>query len=59
MAKTITVEINEDAGISVDLNGFNGQGCAAVMKMFDGIGTKTKDIKKPEYKAITCNVVRK
>lgn len=49
----------ETAQFSVDLTGFNGKGCADVVKMFDGLGDKTKDIRKPEFKQLTCNTVSK
>lgn len=52
MAKTIIVTLNpEDASFSVDLNGFQGKGCDAILKAFEGLGTVTKTIHKPEYKA--------
>lgn len=59
MAKTVTVTIDEDANFAVDLNGFNGKGCDAVIKLFDGIGTVTKETTKPEYKTVNANVIRK
>lgn len=60
MAKLVTILLDEETGqFSVDLTGFHGKGCADVIKMFDGLGEKTKDIKKPEYKQETCNLQRK
>lgn len=59
MAKIVEVVINEDASFSVDLTGFEGVGCADVIKMFDGIGNKTKEITKPEFRAKQVNTVRK
>ena len=51
MAKLIKVLIDpETSGFSVDLTGFHGQGCDAVVKAFASIGTVTKEIHKPEWK---------
>jgi len=58
-AKTITVELDPDtASISVDTNGFQGQGCDAIHKMFANIGTVTASKKKPEYKQQTLSRVK-
>lgn len=60
MAKLVTIEIDQTTGeFSVDLTGFHGKGCGDIVKMFDGLGTKTKGITKPEYKQETINLVRK
>jgi hypothetical protein len=59
-AKKIVVELDEEtAEFSVDLTGFQGQGCADITKAFGEIGSVVKDIKKPEYKSTTCNLQRK
>jgi len=59
-AKTITVELDLDNGaFSVDLNGFEGVGCAAITHMFEELGEVSTSIKKPEYKQKVCNVVAK
>lgn len=59
-ARKVKVELNtETCEFSVDLTGFNGKGCADVTRPFEGLGTVTKAIKKPEYKQETCNVIRK
>jgi hypothetical protein len=59
-AKTITVELNLDNGaFSVDLNGFEGVGCAAITKMFEDLGEVKTSIKKPEFLQKTCNTVAK
>lgn len=34
--KTITIEIDEQGNSSIDLNGFQGQGCGEVAKDFQG-----------------------
>ena len=50
MARIITVLIDENGDQSVDLSGYQGQGCHAVQKAFeDAIGTSTKAVRKPEY----------
>jgi len=51
MAKIIKVEIDETGGFSVDLTGFQGQGCGDVIKAFANIGEITKEVHKPEWKA--------
>lgn len=60
MAKTVTVEIDlETNEASVDLNGWQGKGCAAVTAAFSEMGNVKKDIKKPEFKQQVCKVVQK
>lgn len=60
MAKLITIRIDEKTGkSSIDLAGYHGVGCADVMKAFDGLGTVSKDDKKPEFKQKTINTVSK
>lgn len=50
--KLITIDIDKEAGtFSVDTEGFHGQGCSAIHKAFESMGTVTKDVKKPEYYA--------
>ena len=53
MAQTqfVTVEVNDaDGSFSVDLTGFEGKGCDAVIKAFAEIAEPTKVVEKPEYK---------
>jgi hypothetical protein len=57
MAKIITVtidsgteQLNNAGAFTVDLTGFNGQGCDAVIKAFEGVGEATKTVHKPEWK---------
>jgi hypothetical protein len=60
MARKIVVELDEETSeFSVDLTGFNGQGCADITKAFGEIGSVTKDVKKPEFKSKTCNLQNK
>ncbi len=53
MAKLIKIDIETsgpDAGnFAVDLTGFEGVGCDAIIKAFAEIGEVTKEIHKPEY----------
>lgn len=58
MAKIVTVEIDTDGNFSVDLTGFNGKGCSDVIKAFEGLGTATKTVTKPEFNSVKTNVVR-
>lgn len=57
MAKIVTVTIDtgvdslQDAGsFKVDLTGFEGQGCDAIVDAFAGVGDATKKMHKPEWK---------
>jgi hypothetical protein len=51
--KTITVVIDpETGGFTCDLTGFEGKGCADVIKLFRELGTATDYRKKPEFNAI-------
>ena len=53
MAKLVTIELDEETGnFSVDLTGFQGKGCADVVKAFETLGTVTTSHKKPEYNAV-------
>jgi len=63
MAKIVTVtidqgeEVNANAGsFSVDLTGFEGQGCDAIIKAFEGVGEATKTIHKPEWRQKTTKL---
>ena len=49
--KTILVEIDpETGGATVDLEGYQGHGCAAVQEVFGrALGTTTHSTKKPEF----------
>jgi hypothetical protein len=56
MAKIIKIEISDDATFTVDLTGFNGQGCGDIIKAFAQLGEVTKEIHKPEWKSIQTNL---
>lgn len=47
--KSITVEIDEQGNSSIDLKGFQGQGCSEVSKAFQGGDVVTKSEKKREF----------
>lgn len=50
MPKKITLIIDpETETMSVETEGFRGQGCKAVHKAFEAMGTVTKEVIKPEY----------
>lgn len=53
MAKEITIVIDENAQVSVDLEGFHGRGCAAVIEGFaKAAGASTAGmVKKSEFNA--------
>jgi hypothetical protein len=60
MAKIVTVDIDlENGNFSVDLTGFQGKGCEDVQRVFDAVGKRTKDIKKPEFKLKNSCTVKK
>ena len=59
MAKIIVVTIDENGDAEIDLQGFHGRGCDAVMKGFNKAlgGEVLTDNSKPEYnKPLTKNV---
>ncbi len=47
--KIVTIEIDERGVSSLDLEGFQGKGCAEVAKAFQGNDTVTRSVKKREY----------
>ena len=47
--KLITVEIDENGNSSLDLKGFQGQGCGDVAKDFRGGDSVTQSSKKREF----------
>jgi hypothetical protein len=54
--KIIKVELDtETAEFTVDLTGFQGQGCGDIIKAFSAIGDISKEIHKPEFKTVTKN----
>lgn len=54
--KLITVEIDELGNSSIDLEGFQGQGCGDVAKDFRGGDSVTQSNKKREFYAQTAVV---
>lgn len=59
MAKIINVAIDEKTGdLSVDLEGFQGQGCAEVSKAFEELGTVKVSRKKREFTETCRKTVR-
>jgi hypothetical protein len=57
MAKIVTVTVDQGAenlqnagAFTVDLTGFEGVGCDAIVKAFEGVGEATKTVHKPEWK---------
>ncbi|MBK7925986.1 MAG: hypothetical protein IPJ98_00415 [Bryobacterales bacterium] len=49
--KTVTIEIDEQGNSSIDLEGFQGQGCAEVAKAFQGSDTVSVTRNKREFYA--------
>lgn len=48
--KTITIDIAPDGETTIDVDGFNGHGCADATKAIEkALGKTAKDAKKPEY----------
>ena len=47
--KIITIEIDERGESSIDLEGFQGKGCADVAATFQGKDAVTRSVKKREY----------
>lgn len=54
--KLITVEIDEKGNSSIDLEGFQGQGCGDVAKDFHGSDSVTQSSKKRDFYAQTAVV---
>ena len=54
--KLITIEIDENGDSSVDLEGFQGQGCGDVAKDFRGGDAVTQSSKKRDFYAQTAVV---
>ena len=54
--KLITVEIDENGNSSIDLEGFQGQGCGDVAKDFRGGDAVTQSSKKRDFYAQTAVV---
>jgi hypothetical protein len=59
MAKIVNITYDPETGeIEADLIGFHGQGCDAVIEMFNELGQVTTEKKKPEYKEKAIKVNR-
>ena len=54
--KLITVEIDENGKSSIDLEGFQGNGCSDIAKDFRGGDSVTQSSKKREFYAQTVVV---
>ena len=51
MAQMVKVHIDElTAEVSIDLIGFHGKGCDALLKGFAQVGKLTKETIKPEFR---------
>lgn len=57
MARTGEIIIGEDGEVSIDLKGFKGVGCDAVMAVLLKDSTPLSTKKKPEYTIKTVNLV--
>lgn len=49
--KIVTIDIDESGNSSIDLEGFQGKGCADVAKAFQGSDKVVRSEKKREYHA--------
>jgi hypothetical protein len=47
--KIVTVDIDKDGNMSIDMAGFKGQGCKAVAKAFEEAGKVKSETLKPEF----------
>ena len=64
MTKKIRVVLNTDTTseqcgqFTVDANGYNGKGCDVDVAAFQNLGSTTKAVKKPEWKAVQTKTVQ-
>lgn len=56
--KTITIEIDEQGNSSIDLDGFQGQGCGKVAKDFQGLDAVKQMRHKREFYVQVNTTVR-
>jgi hypothetical protein len=59
--QVIKISVDDNTGeFDVDLTGFHGQGCAAIIDAFGELGEITSRTHKPEYreKTVTQRVVK-
>lgn len=47
--KIITVEVDKNGNFTVDVAGFQGKGCKAVVDAFSSVGKVVNEQTKPEY----------
>jgi hypothetical protein len=46
----LTIEVDEDANVTVEAHGFKGKGCLAVTEAIEkGLGSSTKRMNKAEF----------
>lgn len=58
MAKIIKITVNDNTGeFTVDLTGYQGQGCDAIIEAFGELGEITAHQHKPEYRAPVTRAV--
>ena len=57
--KIVTIEIDESGNSSIDLEGFQGKGCADVAKAFQGGDKVVRSEKKREYHSAQSSNVRR
>ena len=57
--KIVTIEIDESGNSSIDLEGFQGKGCADVAKEFQGGDKVVRSEKKLEYHVRVAPQVRR
>ena len=57
--KIVTIEIDESGNSSIDLEGFQGKGCADIAKAFQGGDKVVLSEKKREYHAPKARQVRR
>ncbi|MBY0375931.1 MAG: hypothetical protein K2Q23_18180 [Bryobacteraceae bacterium] len=57
--KIVTIEIDESGNSSIDLEGFQGKGCADVTKTFQGGDKVVRSEKKREYHVEASHVTQR
>lgn len=57
--RTITIEIDQMGNASIDLENFQGQGCAKVVADFRGGDIVTKAVNKREFTLATTKQIQK
>lgn len=60
MAETMKIVIDDAGNVTVDLDGFVGEGCHAVQEaMGEALGVTTKIVKKPEFYKKATNTTKR